>query len=200
MIEIHTIADLELLRESVNLECKLAAGRDGKGALPEDFWPTYSAFANTGASCAPSGSGKPACLPATPPRPAAKASATRSTWSKLQYLTQVGMLESTGVRGAVYHLPGESIPTPDDVFDPPARISAPSSPNLDGSSPNLGEHRDVDGRLITEQLELPVIYELVAFSPRLRATLRQINPMIPEEARATIRQFRIVPYERRLHP
>ena len=35
---------------------------------------------------------------------------------------------------------------------------------------------------------------------RLRATLRQINPMIPEEARATIRQFRIVPYERRMHP
>ena len=28
---------------------------------------------------------------------------------------------------------------------------------------------------------------------RLRATLRQINPMIHEEARATIRQFRIVP-------
>ncbi|WP_282096997.1 RNA-binding domain-containing protein [Stutzerimonas nosocomialis] len=32
----------------MDLECKLAAGRDGKGALPEDFWPTYSAFANTG--------------------------------------------------------------------------------------------------------------------------------------------------------
>lgn len=47
MIEIQTIADLELLRESVDLECKLALGRDGLGALPEDFWPTYSAFANT---------------------------------------------------------------------------------------------------------------------------------------------------------
>ncbi len=47
MIEIETIADLELLRESVDLECKLAAGRDGQGAVPEDFWPTYSAFANT---------------------------------------------------------------------------------------------------------------------------------------------------------
>lgn len=47
MIEIHSIADLELLRESVDLECKLALGRDGHGALPEDFWPTYSAFANT---------------------------------------------------------------------------------------------------------------------------------------------------------
>ena len=47
MIDIQSIADLELLRESVDLECKLAAGRDGKGALPEDFWPTYSSFANT---------------------------------------------------------------------------------------------------------------------------------------------------------
>lgn len=47
MIEIQSIAELELLRESVDLECKLAAGRDGKGALPEDFWPTYSSFANT---------------------------------------------------------------------------------------------------------------------------------------------------------
>ncbi|MCL5059270.1 MAG: putative DNA binding domain-containing protein [Candidatus Thermoplasmatota archaeon] len=47
MIDIQSVADLELLRESVDLECKLAADRDGNGALPEDFWPTYSAFANT---------------------------------------------------------------------------------------------------------------------------------------------------------
>ena len=48
MMEIQSIADLNLLRESVDLECKQAAGRDGQGAVPEDFWPTYSAFANTG--------------------------------------------------------------------------------------------------------------------------------------------------------
>lgn len=47
MIALETLADLELLRESIDLECKLALGRDGQGALPEDFWPTYSAFANT---------------------------------------------------------------------------------------------------------------------------------------------------------
>lgn len=47
MIDIQSTADLELLRESVDLECKLATGRDGKGVVPEDFWPTYSAFANT---------------------------------------------------------------------------------------------------------------------------------------------------------
>lgn len=44
---IQSLADLELLRESVDLECKLAVGADGQGALPKDFWPTYSAFANT---------------------------------------------------------------------------------------------------------------------------------------------------------
>jgi len=46
--EIQSLADIHLLRESVDLECKLARGRDGQGALPDDFWPTYSAFANTG--------------------------------------------------------------------------------------------------------------------------------------------------------
>lgn len=92
----------------------------------------------------------------------------------LQHLTQVGMLESTGGRGAVYHLPGESIPTPDDVFGPPARISMPSSPNLSGSSRNLSENRDADGCLITEQLELPVIDDLVALSPRLRSNLETL--------------------------
>ena len=47
MMEIKSIADLKLLRESMDMECKLATGRDGKGKLPEDFWQTYSSFANT---------------------------------------------------------------------------------------------------------------------------------------------------------
>lgn len=46
MIDLTSIEDLSLLRESVSLECKLANGRDGQGALPDDFWPTYSAMAN----------------------------------------------------------------------------------------------------------------------------------------------------------
>jgi predicted HTH transcriptional regulator len=44
---IQSLADIATLCESVDLECKLAAGKDGKGELPNDFWPTYSAFANT---------------------------------------------------------------------------------------------------------------------------------------------------------
>ena len=47
MLDIDSLEDIAALRESVDVECKLAQGRDGKGALPKEFWPTYSAFANT---------------------------------------------------------------------------------------------------------------------------------------------------------
>ena len=39
--------DLEALREGWDFEAKLAAGRDGKGTLPDSLWATYSAMANT---------------------------------------------------------------------------------------------------------------------------------------------------------
>lgn len=44
---IESLTDIELLREAYDLECKLAAGIDGRGKLPADFWETYSSFANT---------------------------------------------------------------------------------------------------------------------------------------------------------
>lgn len=47
MLALKNLEDLSLLKETVELECKLAQGRDGRGQVPEDFWPTYSAFANT---------------------------------------------------------------------------------------------------------------------------------------------------------
>ena len=47
-MEIVTKNDIALLSESIDLECKLATGRDGKGELPKKtFWESYSAFANT---------------------------------------------------------------------------------------------------------------------------------------------------------
>jgi len=99
----------------------------------------------------------------------------------LQHLTQTRMLESTGGRGAVYHLSGEAIPTPDDVFGPPARISIPrspnlggSSPNLGGSSPNLGENRDASGCLLADSLALPIIDDIAALDPALRGILEAI--------------------------
>ncbi len=47
MFELHTLDDLALLRETVDLECKRAQGASGDGEVPKDFWPTYSAMANT---------------------------------------------------------------------------------------------------------------------------------------------------------
>jgi ATP-dependent DNA helicase RecG len=44
---ITSLADIAALRETFHVECKLALGRDGNGALPEDIWETYSAFANS---------------------------------------------------------------------------------------------------------------------------------------------------------
>ena len=41
-----TVEDLKALKENSEVEFKKAAGKDGTGAVPNDFWPTYSAFAN----------------------------------------------------------------------------------------------------------------------------------------------------------
>ncbi|BBP94892.1 hypothetical protein BSFA1_00210 [Burkholderia sp. SFA1] len=46
-LELRTPDDLALLSETVTIECKLAQGQNGQGELPKDFWPTYSAMANT---------------------------------------------------------------------------------------------------------------------------------------------------------
>lgn len=42
-----TLDDLDALREGWDFEAKLALGRGGEGAVPEAFWATYSAMANT---------------------------------------------------------------------------------------------------------------------------------------------------------
>ena len=39
--------DLLNLSEQVDLECKKAAGRDGRGEVPKGLWPSYAAMANT---------------------------------------------------------------------------------------------------------------------------------------------------------
>lgn len=99
----------------------------------------------------------------------------------LQHLTQAGMLDSTGGRGAIYHLPGEPIPTPDDIFGAAPAISAPSSPNLTrsslnltSSSPKLADRRNVDGCLLSGQLPLPIIDDLATLSMPLRQRLEAL--------------------------
>ncbi|APY56713.1 AAA family ATPase [Salmonella enterica subsp. enterica serovar Djakarta str. S-1087] len=47
MFPVSDLLDLQTFSESVELGFKLAQGADGKGKLPEDFWRTYSAMANT---------------------------------------------------------------------------------------------------------------------------------------------------------
>ncbi len=47
MLGLSSLQKIAQLREGVSIECKLAQGRDGTGALPDDMWETYSAFANT---------------------------------------------------------------------------------------------------------------------------------------------------------
>jgi ATP-dependent DNA helicase RecG len=47
MFELSSLEDITLLRESSEVECKLAIGRDGKGCVPKEMWESYSAFANT---------------------------------------------------------------------------------------------------------------------------------------------------------
>lgn len=47
MLEIDSLDDISAIQESVDIECKLAQGKNGKGTLPKDFWETYSAFSNT---------------------------------------------------------------------------------------------------------------------------------------------------------
>ena len=48
MINLNSISDINKLSEKIDFECKLAAGKNGKGELPKKtFWESYSAFANT---------------------------------------------------------------------------------------------------------------------------------------------------------
>ncbi|MBU2893530.1 putative DNA binding domain-containing protein, partial [Colwellia sp. D2M02] len=47
MLELSSLEDISILRESSEIECKLAGGKDGKGEVPKDMWESYSAFANT---------------------------------------------------------------------------------------------------------------------------------------------------------
>ena len=42
-----TPSDFNTLREGWDFEAKLAAGRDGRGALPDSLWESYCAMANT---------------------------------------------------------------------------------------------------------------------------------------------------------
>lgn len=88
---------------------------------------------------------------------------------------------------AVAHAPGivanelgEAMPAPEDIFGSAPAISAPSSSNLTGSSPNLADRRDTDGGLLSDWLSRPIIDELA----RLPVPLRQPLEALVAEVRS----------------
>src|SRR5690554_1872979 len=122
----------------------------------------------------------------------------------LQHLIQQEMLDSSGSgRGAVYFLPGQDIPTPDDVFGPAyipsvdsSSILRDSSSTLSGSSSVLsgsssvsGQERDEHGYLHSEQLPLPVINDLAALSSELRQRLEGLASLPREKKKMSREAF-----------
>ena len=95
---------------------------------------------------------------------------------------------SERVRQALFRLPGEAIPTPEDIFGIAAEIPAPSSPLLngsspllDGSSPLLGGssplldgQRNPEGCLLSDWLSLPIIDDLARLAVPLRQRLEAL--------------------------
>lgn len=101
----------------------------------------------------------------------------------LARLVKAGMLESDGrSRGTVYFLPGDSPPTPEQVFVGPA--FSDSAANIRSSSEHselsseYSEHanyeRDAQGRLLSPHLDAPVVDELAALDATFRATLEHM--------------------------
>lgn len=115
----------------------------------------------------------------------------------LHHLTQIGMLESTGGRGAVYHLPGEEMPTPDEVFGPSFAALPASSSGFEGSSSDYTESSSVsgesssatngprspDGYLLADQIPLPIIDNLESLSASLRQRLEKLADLPRQKKR-----------------
>lgn len=110
---------------------------------------------------------------------------------QLASLVKQGLLESDGrSRGTVYFLPGESLPTPEQVFVGPAlpksslsNIRSPSEyseltseyseVSSEYSDPVDGE-RDNYGRLVTPHLDAPIVDDLGILDEGFRAALEQL--------------------------
>jgi len=116
----------------------------------------------------------------------------------LRHLIDGGFLESTGGRGAVYHIAGWLLPTPEDVFGPVVSNVGTSSQHLPGTSQHLPgtrspalpqppegtgalakdeqphERRNDDGCFVSDHHALPIIEDLARLAPALRAELEGI--------------------------
>lgn len=109
----------------------------------------------------------------------------------LARLVRQGFLQSSGKsRGTVYFLPGETLPTPEQVFMGPSMlvgdassIRSTSEYSKAGSehmvkcfeymAPDAGD-RDTLGRMITPHLDAPVIDDLELLAPAYRTRLQEL--------------------------
>lgn len=113
-------------------------------------------------------------------------------------LVSSGDLETTGAyRSKTYHIPGEALPTPEEVFGslPNSEESLPNSgeslpnsggslPNYEGSLPNNGgslsnsggslSNLDELGRVLHPQFSCPLIESVSALEPEFRKELEQL--------------------------
>ena len=101
----------------------------------------------------------------------------------LQNLVRDGFLEPHNPgRGAVYCLPGASLPKPEEVFGGSSAQSVVSSAHLTASSAHLAapvvpvaEQRDTGGCLLSGQLDAPVIDALARLTPEFRSLLEVLS-------------------------
>lgn len=109
----------------------------------------------------------------------------------LARLVRLGLLETDGrSRGMVYFLPGDSLPTPDQVFVGPTFIRTKAT-NMGSSSEysptsseystagseyseNSDEKRDVCGRLLTRHLDAPVVDGLLGLDKDFLGELERL--------------------------
>jgi hypothetical protein len=96
----------------------------------------------------------------------------------LQSLVRDGFLEAHNQgRGAVYCLPGAALPKPEEVFGDGSEHSLSLSAHLRDRSEHLAgapvaeDFRDADGRLLSDQLDAPVIDSLENLTLSLRQKL-----------------------------
>lgn len=225
MIDIRTLDDLSLLRESVDLECKLAAGRDGKGAVPAgQHWRAPALFERSepynqtllelwmvdllsehllGDLRRRFGAAFDGLERNERLTMAAAASERTVTHGRviemtglhsfdatrlLQNLVWQGFLESHNPgRGAVYCMPGAALPKPEEVFGDDSPFVRSRSEHLIGSSEQSAnrkatidsgkskeKQRDNSGRLLSDQLDAPVVDALDALLPDYLASLQHL--------------------------
>tara|TARA_Y100000296_G_scaffold86990_1_gene129115 strand:+ start:3568 stop:4335 length:768 start_codon:yes stop_codon:yes gene_type:complete len=151
------------LSESCELECKKAAGRDGKGEIPHDLWPTVSAFANTRG-------GAYQLVGRELPTPDQVFGATGLAISSLD--NTASSLDKTA---SSLDNTTSSLDKAESSLDTAASSPDKTISSLDTDDSQSDQQLDSQGRLLSGLLPAPVIYDLNEISAELRDRLRQLS-------------------------